>query len=265
MSTLVEAGDKRFLFDCGRGSTIRLRQLGIPLGSINKVFLTHLHSDHLIQLPDIFLAGWVMGRRNEPLKIWGPKGTSDMMNALTQAFAFDIHIRRDVDEKFPAEGIQVQSHEIQEGIIFNEDGVKITAFFVDHRPIIPAFGYRIDYGDHSVVLSGDTRVSENLVAFAKGTDILVHEALPVPNQGPISKLEQRILAHHTTGEQAGKIFTRIKPRLAALSHAPNAEGFLKQVRRTYSGPLQPPEDLTIITIGEQVRVQDFASLIATQE
>lgn len=150
ISTLIEAGDKRLLFDCGRGSTIRLRQLEISIGSINKVFLTHLHSDHLIQLPDIFLAGWVMGRRNEPLKIWGPKGTSDMMNALTQAFAFDIHIRRDVDERFPGEGIRVQSHDIQEGIIFNEDGVKVTAFLVDHRPVIPAFGYRVDYGDHSV-------------------------------------------------------------------------------------------------------------------
>ncbi|RWX44628.1 ribonuclease Z [Candidatus Electrothrix aarhusensis] len=277
ISTLIEAGDKRLLFDCGRGSTIRLRQLGISIGSINKVFLTHLHSDHLIQLPDIFLAGWVMGRRNEPLKIWGPTGTSDMMNALTQAFAFDIHIRRDVDERFPSEGIRVQSHDIQEGIIFNEDGVKVTAFLVDHRPVIPAFGYRVDYGDHSVVLSGDTRVSEHLITFAKGTDVLIHEALPVQSQKKrpegedraaalhTTEVEKRIMAHHTTAEQAGEIFTRVKPGLAVFSHAPNTEGLLEQVSRTYNGPLQPPEDLTIITISEQIQVQDFTSLIATQE
>lgn len=110
-STLVEAGGKRLLFDCGRGATIRLTQAGIPIGSVSRLFVTHLHSDHVIQIPDLLLAGWVVRpARTTPLEVWGPKGTQDMMSGLLSAFAFDIHLRRDVDEKFPAEGIKVRSH-----------------------------------------------------------------------------------------------------------------------------------------------------------
>ena len=105
-STLVEAGGIRLLFDCGRGATMRLTEAGIPLGSVSRLFLTHLHSDHVMQIPDLLLAGWVVaGGRTTPLNVWGPKGTQDMMAALEKAFAFDIHMRRDVDEKFPAAGI----------------------------------------------------------------------------------------------------------------------------------------------------------------
>ena len=93
-STLVEAGGQRLLFDCGRGATFRLKQVGVPLGSISRVFLTHLHSDHIIQLPDLLLAGWVAGRHAVPLEVWGPAGTRAMMDHLQQAFAFDIHMRR---------------------------------------------------------------------------------------------------------------------------------------------------------------------------
>lgn len=144
-STLVEAGSTRLLFDCGRGTTLRLVQAGVPTGSISKVFLTHLHSDHVVQLPDLLLTAWVgpgagAPGRVVPFEVWGPSGTGSMMRALEQAFAFDIHIRRDVDERFTPEGIRVVSHDIDEGVVFDEDGVKVTAFLVDHAPIVPAFG-----------------------------------------------------------------------------------------------------------------------------
>jgi ribonuclease Z len=100
-STLVEAGSVRLLFDCGRGATLRLAQVGVPIGSISRLFLTHLHSDHVIQVADLLLAGWVgSGQgvgRTVALSVWGPKGTRDMMDYLQQAFAFAIHMRRDVD------------------------------------------------------------------------------------------------------------------------------------------------------------------------
>ena len=176
-SILVEAGGQRFLFDCGRGATLRMAQMNIPHGSISRLFLTHLHSDHVMQIPDLLLTGWVGGGRKIPFEVWGPEGTSDMMDHLQRAFQFDIHMRRDVDEKAVAEGIKVLSHDIKEGIIFEERGIKVTAFLVDHLPVTPAFGYRIDDKGYSVVLSGDTRVSENLIRFAKGTDVLIHEVL----------------------------------------------------------------------------------------
>jgi ribonuclease Z len=259
-SILVEAGGERFLFDCGRGATIRLTQAGVPLGSITRVFLTHLHSDHVVQLPDLLLTGWAAGRRAVPLEVWGPAGTRAMMDHIQQAFTFDIQTRRDVDEHFPASGIEVVSHDIQEGVVFDDHGVTVTAFVVDHGPVRPAFGYRVDYRGRSVVLSGDTRVSENLIRHARGADVLIHEvidpdALRARRDLPSAEVVAAIIAHHTTPEQAGEVFSRVHPRLAVYSHAPNNERVLAQTRTTYAGPLQGPEDLLTIVIGDEIAVR----------
>ncbi|MEP6847788.1 MAG: MBL fold metallo-hydrolase [Acidobacteriota bacterium] len=262
-STLVEAGNIRLLFDCGRGATLRLAQVGVPIGSISRLFLTHLHSDHVIQIPDLLLTGWAGGGRKVPLEVWGPEGTSDMMDHLQHAFAYDIHIRRDVDEKIPGDGIRVVSHDIRQGIVFEQDGVKVTAFLVDHGPVKPTFGYRVDFRGHSVVLSGDTRVSENLIRFAKGVDVLIHEVTDPdavrarPNYAANRDAMEAAIAHHTTPEQAGEIFSRVKPRLAVYSHAPNLESVLIKTRKTYTGALQGPEDMLTIEIGEKIDVRHF--------
>jgi ribonuclease Z len=259
-STLVEAGAQRFLVDCGRGATLRLAQAGVPIGSITRVFLTHLHSDHVLQLPDLLLTGWAGGRRAVPLAVWGPAGTRAMMDHLQQAFAFDIHTRRDVDEHLPAAGITVVSHEVTtDGVVFTGDGVTVTAFLVDHGPVRPAFGYRIEYRGRSVVLSGDTRVSENLVRHAQGADVLVHEvidpeALRHRPDHPSAAIVDAIIAHHTTPQQAGEVFRRVAPRLAVYSHAPNTERILAQTRTAYAGPLQGAEDLLTILIGAHIEV-----------
>ena len=261
-STLIEAGGVRLLFDCGRGATIRLAQVGVPLGSISRLFLTHLHSDHVIQIPDLLLTGWVGGGRRTPLEVWGPKGTRNMMEHLQRAYAFDIHMRRDVDEKAPGEGVKVVSHDVKQGVVFDQQGVKVTAFLVDHSPVTPAFGYRIDYRGRSVVLSGDTRMSENLIRFAQGVDVLVHEVLDAETirawfpTNP--RMAEAILAKHTTPEQAGEVFARLKPRLAVYSHAPNAERVITQTRKTYTGPLQGAEDMLTIEIGEKIDVRHIA-------
>jgi len=257
-SILIEAGSERLLFDCGRGATLRLTQVGVPIGSISRVFLTHLHSDHVIQIPDLLLTGWAGGGRKIPLEVWGPAGTRDMMDHLQQAFAFDIHVRRDVDEKFPPDGIRVVSHDITQGVVYDQQGVKVTAFLVDHGPVAPAFGYRIDYRGHSVALSGDTRVSENLIQFAKGVDVLVHESVDadgVRARAASPAVAEAILAHHVTPEQAGEVFARVKPRLAVYSHAPNLESVIAQTRKTYTGPLQGPEDMLTIEIGDTIDVR----------
>jgi ribonuclease Z len=259
-STLIEAGSERLLFDCGRGATLRLAQVGVPIGSISRLFLTHLHSDHVVQIPDLLLTGWAGGGRRVPLEVWGPDGTREMMDRLQQAFAFDIHLRRDVDEKLPADGIRVVSHDVRQGVVYENEGVKVTAFLVDHGPVAPAFGYRIDYGGHSVVLSGDTRQSENLIQFAKGADVLVHESVDpdaVRARAPSREVADVIIAHHVTPEQAGEVFARVKPRLAVYSHAPADPGVIAQTRKTYSGPLQAAEDMLTIDIGEKIETRHF--------
>jgi ribonuclease Z len=223
----------------------------VPVGSVSRLFLIHLHSDHVLQIPDLLLTGWAGGGRTIPLEIWGPQGTSDMMDDLQRAFAFDIHMRRDVDEKLAADGIKVISHDIKEGVVLDAQGVKVTAFLVDHGLLAPAFGYRVDYRGHSIALSGDTRVSENLIRFAQGVDLLVHEVADAQTNPEAAR-------RHTTPEQAGELFTRVKPGLAVYSHAPDTENVLTQTRKTYSGPLQGAEDLLTIEIAERIEVRHLA-------
>jgi ribonuclease Z len=267
-STLVVAGDEVLLFDCGRGATVRLVQAGMRPERVSKVFLTHLHSDHIAQLPDLYMSFWPLvprkssGPRLVPLEVWGPTGTRDMMDHLQQAFAFDTHIRRDVDERFPGEGAKVVSHDISEGTVYEHNGVKVTAFLVDHGPVKPAFGYRVDYAGHSVALSGDTRPSENLVRFSKGVDVIIHEALDadifsdlVVDTAEAHRQREQIAAHHTSPEQAGELFNRLKPKLAVFSHVTSSPNIMPRARKTYSGPLEFGEDLMRIEIGDKVSVR----------
>jgi ribonuclease Z len=261
-SILVEAGGEKFVFDCGRGATQRLEQIQIHVGEITALFVTHLHSDHVVGIPDLWLTGWLRGRKI-PLRVWGPAGTKNMMTHLQEAFEFDIHIRRDVDEKLPGEGALVEANDVEEGVVYEHGGLKVTAFFVDHGLVKPALGYRVDFGGHSVVLSGDTRPSENLIHWAKGTDLLIHEVIDpeafIQERGRLLKPEatRQILGHHTTPEQAGTIFATVRPKLAVYSHVipGNGQNFVTLTRKTYAGPLEVGEDLMSMDLGEKVVVQ----------
>src|SRR5215217_9193770 len=133
ISTLVEAGNERLLFDAGRGFMQRLVQAGFPMNAVTKLFLTLLHSDHVIGVPDLMLTPWSAApERKVPLEVWGPDGTRDMMRHLEEAFAFDIHMRRDVDESFSPDGIRVVARDIREGKVYEKNGVTVTAFPVTH-------------------------------------------------------------------------------------------------------------------------------------
>jgi ribonuclease Z len=259
ISTLVEAAGERFLFDAGYGSLARLVESGLPMDAVTKLFLTHLHSDHLVDLPAFILLPWAApSARDVPLEVWGPDGTRDMVRHLEQAFAFDIHVRRDVDERASAKGIEVIGRDIREGTVYDQGGVKITAFLVDHGPVKPAFGYRVDHAGRSVAISGDTRPSDNLVAFSKGVDLLIHEAVDevsLKKLVPSQRLFEAIVAHHTTPEQAADIFRRVSPRLALFSHADGGAAVVERTRRTYPGRVEFGEDLMVIEIGDEVVVR----------
>ena len=264
---LVEAATTpptRILVDAGRGAAERLftgggREL---LSGVDLVLLTHLHSDHVVGLPDLWLTGWLFGRAR-PLSVRGPEGTAPLMAHLEKAFEFDVKTRRDVDERLPAAGVAVEAHDVRADAPFEVSGVKITPFLVDHGPVKPAFGYRIDYAGRSVVFSGDTRYSENLIAHAKGCDVLVHEVVAVDVERRASVMRdpavtQRIIDHHTTPEDAGRVFAAVKPKLAVYSHIVPSPTTTKDLegptRKTYAGPLLVGEDRTVISIGETVVV-----------
>ena len=264
-STLVEAGPRRILVDAGRGSSIRLFQLGAGpfVARLDAVLLTHLHSDHVVGLPDLWLTGWIFGRA-APFVVYGPPGTAALMANLERAYEFDIRMRRDVDERFPAAGIAAQATDVQPGIVFDRDGLEVTAFMVEHGPVVPAYGYRIDYGGHSVAFSGDTRLSENVIEHARGVDVLVHEVLsPEVERRRAQVVDpaaiERIIERHTTPEQAGSLFARVKPRLAVYSHIvpspATPDDLIGPTRKTYSGPLEVGRDLMAITIGDRIDVR----------
>lgn len=262
-STLVEAGNHRILIDAGRGATIRLTQLRIPLGSIEVLFLTHYHSDHTIGVPDLWLTGWLpppFGQRKSTFHVVGPVGAVELMQNLERAYAADIKIRM-ADQKLTREGLEPKVEEFaRDGTVYEKDGLRVTAFEVDHGDEVkPAYGYRVDYAGHAIVVSGDTRLNENVVKYATGVDLLVHEVFAVNPELMKSPAIQAIAAHHVTPQQAGTVFGRAHPKLAAYSHisvigtpaAPSVttDEIVAQTRETYQGPLVVGEDLMAFEIG----------------
>jgi ribonuclease Z len=267
-STLIEAGNRKLLIDAGRGATIRLHQLGIPLGAIDTLLLTHYHSDHTVGIPDLWLTGWLeapFGRRTAPLHIIGPTGVRELMTHLERAYRRDIEIRLE-DERLPPAGITLRVEEFAaDCVIQDADGIKVTAFEVDHGDAIkPAFGYRVDYAGRSAVISSDTRYNEKVVRYATGADLLIHEVAMVRPELASRPYIQRIMAHHTTAREAGLVFARTQPKLAAYTHLallggdgvspPTLDDLVAETRQTYDGPLAVGEDLMSFSIAETVHI-----------
>lgn len=244
---LIEAAAKKFLFDCGRGVVIRLAQIAVDPKEINGLFLTHLHSDHVVGIPDLWLTAWFLGR-NKPLPIWGPPGTRNMAEHLAHAFDFDIRVRQDSPDPLPAKGVQIDAKEIEQGEIYNDGSVRVSAFLVDHGSVKPSFGYRIDCGGRSVVISGDTKFCQNLVDFAKNTDCLIHSAWSAGWKNPAPPSQRSI----ASGEDAGRAFAIVKPKLAIVDHYKDEEGLEEAVRENYKGPLVIAKDLMRIKVGNTV-------------
>jgi ribonuclease Z len=269
-ATLVEVGGQTLLFDAGRGVTMRLWQLNVALSRVDRLFLTHYHSDHTSGIPDLWLTGWlapIWGRRSSPFRVIGPSGAKRLMEKLEEAYALDIKIRLE-DEKLPIDGIKTEVLEFQrDGIVYEQDGVKVIAFEVDHGDVIkPAYGYRIEYQGRACVLSGDTRYHPNVVRYGKGADLLIHEvAAAKPELLDARPDLRRIFAHHTSPREAGEVFAQTRPKMAAYTHLvllagetvapPTLDELVAETRQVYDGPLVVGEDLMAFDIGHTVTVR----------
>jgi ribonuclease Z len=268
-STLVEAGDQKFLIDAGRGATIRLYQLDVPIGRIDVQLLTHYHSDHISCLPDVWLTGWLeshFGARKTPYKVIGPTGAKRLIENLERAYADDIKIRG-ADEKLPPSGIATDVSEYdRDGLVYEKNGVKVIAFEVDHGDVIkPCYGYRIEYGGRAAVFSSDTRYNQNVIKYGKGADLLVHEVAMARPELMKEPYIQRIIGHHTVPYDCGRVFAQTRPKLAAFTHVvllaskevppPSLDALVAEVRQTYDGPLEVGEDLMSFEIGDTVTVK----------
>ena len=257
---LVEVAGTKLLFDCGRAVVIRLTQAGVSPKEVDALFLTHLHSDHVVGIPDLWLSGWLLGR-SKPLPIWGPQGTSSMAKHLAQAFAFDIRIRQDAPDPLPAKGVEIDAKEIEQGEIYNDGSTRVSAFLVDHGTVKPAFGYRVDSTGHSVVISGDTKFCQNLVDFAKGTDCLIHAAWSAGWKNPAPPSKRSI----ASAEDAGRVFAIVKPKLAVVYHYKDEEGLGDAVRKEYNGPFVIARDLMVVNVGKTVTCDGKPSADTTSD
>jgi ribonuclease Z len=280
-STLIEAGDHTVLIDAGRGATIRLFQLGIPIGRIDALLLTHFHSDHTVGIPDLWLTGWLsshFGNRQRPFNVIGPVGTAKLMHHIEAAYAQDIEIRVE-DEKLARDHIAITVKEFAEdGIVYQAADLRILAFTVDHGEAIkPAYGYRIEYQGRVAVISGDTRYNANVMRYGEGVDLLVHEVAMARPELLGEAYIQRIISHHTSPYEAGQVFALTKPKLAAFTHLvllasetvaePTMVELIAATRETYAGPLEVGEDLMSFEIGETVivhRVQNVSGLVVNR-
>ena len=259
-STLLVINGKHFLFDAGRGATQRIFETGIPLGAVTKIFFTHLDCDHLDGLANLWLGPWLMLLRKTGLEMWGPTGTKHMANGMREMFRKDLTSRPNSQLKLSNLDMQVTEF-TEEGIIYDDGEVTITAFPVEHGPGNPAFGFRIDYANHSVVLSGDTTYHKNVIKYSKDCDLLVHSITYMsPERVSENKLvESAVIKKQTTPEQAADVLNEAKPRLAVFSHISKSgladEEIINMVRKAgYSGPLEMGHDKMKIEVGEDVSI-----------
>lgn len=251
----VVVGDRVYLVDCGDGVARQLALAKLPIRQLRAVFITHQHSDHNAGYGPLFLLGWAAGL-SEAVDAYGPPPLKAMTANLLEAYRYDIELRME-DEGRSALAPLIRPHEIAaDGEIYKDDRIRVTAAHNDHPPIRHSFAYRLETGDRSIVISGDTRYSENVVKLARGADVLVHEVLSRefwerPNVPQPPTVVRHIIASHTDVVDVGRVAAAAGVRTLVLSHivptegpgAPTDEEWLAAARRHFKGEVMVGRDL----------------------
>jgi ribonuclease BN (tRNA processing enzyme) len=221
---VIVSNNVAYVIDCGDGVARQLALARVPLPTLRHVFITHQHSDHNADYGNLIWLAWAAGL-NTQVDTWGPPPLEKMTTLFFEMNAYDIDTRI-ANEGRPALRPLVHVHELREGgAVMSDDNLKVTAALVDHPPVVPAFAYRFDARDRSIVISGDTAPSDNLAKLAAGADVLVHSVMyppaidrlmaRVPNA---AGLKASILAHQTSAEDAGRIAQAAGVKTLVLSH-----------------------------------------------
>ncbi len=250
-STALVIDNDVYLLDAGYGASLRLVQAGLPLARIKGIFLTHMHSDHILDYPSVLMNAWASGLK-QPVAVYGPPGTVAMTDVIWKTFDTDIVIRV-ADEGKPDLRTLVTAHDIGEGTVLDDGRLKVSALHVPHPPFEmgQALAFKFETGGKTIVLSGDTIYFPALADFAKGADILIHEVVHVPSVerlaariGSGSTLAQAIISHHTVAEDVGRIAQQAGVKKLVLSHMVPADDpaltdeiWRSSVATTYTGPI----------------------------
>lgn len=253
---VIIANDTAYVIDCGNGVARQLAFAGVPLPKLRHVFITHHHSDHNADYGNLILLAWTAGLRTR-VDTWGPPPLEKMTRLFFEMNAYDIDTRVADEGRVPLIPL-VHVHEFsQGGPVMQDENVKVTAALVHHPPVVPAFAYRFDAVDRSIVISGDTAPSDNLIKLAQGADVLVHDALYVPGVDRLvarvpnaAALKQSILSHHTTAEDAGRVAKEAGVKMLVLSHlvppddpAITDQMWIDAARMHFQGPVVVGKDL----------------------
>lgn len=258
-SLAVIAGGKAYLVDVGVG-VVRQANAAYVKGvmalnprDLHIAFVTHLHSDHTLGLPDLILTPWVMGR-TAALQLYGPPGIAAMAENILAAYSEDIHIRTTGLEQANETGYKVDAHEIHPGEIYEDSNVKVIAFAVRHGSWPLALGYRFDAGGKSIVISGDTAPAESVVQECNGCDLLIHEVyfgMPTSTVHPTDQWVRYMAAFHTSAEQLSDIANRAHAKVLAATHIALMQGateadLLAALKKAYSGRIVVAHDLEVV-------------------
>ena len=221
---VIVFGGAAYVVDCGDGVARQLTLAGVPPETVRHVFLTHHHSDHNADYGNLMLLAWGAGL-DTPVDAWGPPPLTRMTGLFLELNAFDIGTRIADEGRVPLAPL-IRPHEVTTGgTVLESGGMKVTAALVDHPPIVPAFAYRFDTPDRSIVISGDTARSDALIALARGADVLVHEVLYLPAVDRLvasipnaSRLKKHIIESHTSAEDCGRAAQAAGVKTLVLSH-----------------------------------------------
>ncbi len=263
-SSLLELGGRTIVVDCGLGVTRGLTDAGITLKTLDLVFITHLHSDHVLELGPLIHTAWTAGLAT-PVRVFGPAGIGDYWDGFLRSMTFDIDIRI-ADEGRPDLRGLVEISEFSEGTVLMEGGLRVAALRVDHPPVTDCFALRFEHGGGSIVFSADTAYFPPLADFARGADILVHEAMLeagvdrlVARTGNGARLREHLLASHSLAQQAGCIATQAGVRRLVLHHLIPADDpgigeadWVEAVRESWAGALTIARDGLVLEFADVV-------------
>lgn len=227
----VETPEHLYIIDAGSGSAATANLSAVPMGKLRGILITHFHSDHISDIGDFNLNSWVAGRP-EPLQIIGPTGVERIVDGFNMAYELDrgYRVAHHGAELLNPELGTLQSKTIGEGVIVDQDGLRITAFEVSHPPIEPAFGYRLDYGGRSVVISGDSLVTDKIVEISNGADVVLHDAMSLQlvrgaegmarttGNTRLATVLQDIQDYHATTEDLNRLISEAEIGQLALYH-----------------------------------------------